>query len=79
MYFFKYFFLYSTYCCRRCRNGFRNAVAGFGQGGIACSWTTRTARIMVIAPVLHAIGIFVFRLYAQRFDHQQADNQDEQP
>lgn len=34
---------------------------------------------VAIVLVLQAIGIFAYRLYAQRFDHQQADNQDEQP
>lgn len=33
---------------------------------------------VAIALALHAIGIFVCRLYAQRFDHQQIDHQDEQ-
>lgn len=34
---------------------------------------------VAICLVLQAIGIFVYRLYTQRFDDQQADHQDEQP
>lgn len=33
---------------------------------------------VAIAIALHVVGIFVYRLYTQRFDHKKIDNQDEQ-